>query len=214
MSRVNVVSQAPITLTKTEVTLMEVTTVSGAVAVSTAPVDVGGYANGVIYVDHAYLDTGSSGVIGVSYSIEVSQKASGNDAWRAYQTFRTALLSPTRAVTPVAGCLPGETTISLASNGASGVTSGDRVFFQNNANFAGSEWAEVVFAASNTINMLIRDGLASTQQSSYVFNKAEQYVTFMDLRDVERLRVTMNNALYTNTNKLVAFRARGVFSKS
>jgi hypothetical protein len=216
MSQVRVTAQEPIAIRKTEATLMEVTTVSGGLAVSSPALDVGGQAHGIVFIDHAYLDTAASGVLGALYTIEVSQKASGNDNWRPYTTFRTALLTPSYAVTPNATHAdgqPGETTISLASNGASGYTAGNKVFFQNNASFANSEWAEVV-RSSQTTFVQLRDGLTYTQQSSYIFGAAEQYVTSMRLDDVERLRVTVNNALYTNTNKAIAFRARIIYGNA
>lgn len=204
---------------KVEATLMEITTVSGGVAVSTAPLSVSQYAHACIFIDHAYLDTGASGTIGVEYTIQTAQKSAGNDNWRNYALYRTALLTPSFAVTPVSGNLPGETTISLANQGpgngggASGMTATDRVFFQNNVTFGNSEWADVV-RSSQTTFVLLRDGLTYTQESSYLFSKSEQYVVNMRLDDVERLRVTVNNALYTNTNKLIAFRARAILGNA
>jgi len=200
--------------TKTEATLMEVTTVSGGVAVSTAALNVAAYSHACVFLDHSYLDTAASGTFGVEYAIQTSQQSSGNDAWRNFTAYRTGLLTPSFAVTPVAGCLPGDTTISLASNGASGFTATDRVFFKNNATFANSEWADVVFSGSNSINLLVRDGLTFTQESSHLFGRAEQYVVLLRLDDVERIRVTVNNALYTNTNKAIAFRARAILGNA
>lgn len=209
MSQVNIYKQAPITIQKTYVTLQEVTTVSGGDARNSAELDVGGKAHGCVFIDHAFLDTGASGVIGVKYTIEVSQLASGSDNWRPYTSFSTALIGPAPATTPVAGCLPGETTISLASNGASGYTSLDKVFFKNNIDFSKSEWAEVVKAVGAT-HVLVRDGLTNTQQSSAMFSKAEEYVAFIRFDDVSRVRVTCNNALYAGA-KAVAWRARIIY---
>lgn len=199
--------------TKIEATLMEVTTVSGQVAVSTAALNVAPYSHASVFIDHAYLDTAASGTFGVEYTIQTAQKSSGNDNWRNYAAYRTALLVPGFAVTPLVANLPGETMISLASNGASGFTATDRAFFANNADFSKSEWVDIV-QASQTTGVLIRDGLTNTQVSSWLFGKAEQYVILMRLDDVERLRVTVNNCLYNNTNKAIAFRARAILGNA
>lgn len=149
------------------------------------------------FIDHGRAVTAGFGTNGPVYRIQVSEKASGNDTWRAATTFTAGSAACSSALS--SGDVAAGTTVITILSGTAFVLA-DTVLWANVA--AGSaEWATVV-AVSGTATFTIRDATTNAQGSTIVItNKAEHFVYTLDAEGVTRARVIVdNNASGTTQN--------------
>lgn len=157
-----------------------------------------------ILIDHGRTATTAFVVAGTEYRVEVSQKASGNDAWRVIAS----------AVCGIAAALE----ITADGNEAAAsvlIECGDPepavndIVFWENATLADSEWMKVVARVDN-VSFVPQDGLTNAQATAKkIYNKGEQFVLLLDVEAYTRLRVIVNNNNGT-TNAQVASRIAAI----
>lgn len=170
--------------------------------------DVSTNKNICVMIDHARdIATAFVGA-GTEYRIEISEKATGNDAWRSIFSVVCGIASASSIVTDNEEAI-GQTQIET---GATLPSKEDIVFFKNNT-LANSEWVKVVAidATGGSEHFDIQDGLTNIQSAGTYFNKAEQFVINLDISSVKRLRVIANNNNGT-TNRAIVWRAACITS--
>ena len=155
-----------------------------------------------IFIDHA-KDSASAAVgQGTEYAIQVSQKASGNETWRALAVFTAAITAPVAMVTD--GVEAVSSTVIECATGVPAV--GDILFFKS-ATIGNSEWANVVTrsTAASAEQVTLESGLTFAQAASTYFTQGEHFVSVIDTEAITRLRVVANNQKGT-TNMAICWR--------
>lgn len=152
-----------------------------------------------LLIDHGRTATTAFVVAGTEYRVEVSQKATGNDTWRAIASAVCGIAAATE-ITADAQEVAGQTLIEI---GANTPTINDIVFWEN-ATLANSEWMKVVAITGGT-DFTILDGLTNTQEAAKkIYNKGEQFVLLLDVESYTRLRVVVNNNNGTTNVQVVS----------
>jgi len=159
-----------------------------------------------ILIDHAKDNAAASVGQGTEYVVQVSEKATGNDTWRALAAFTAAMTVP---VAPVCSAIEpvGETVIAC---GAVVPAVGDRVFFKNTV-LALSEWANVI-AVTPATNFTIESGLTNASEIKTYYTQGEHFVLTIDVEAITRLRVVCNNTKGT-TNRAIVWRCAAITAK-
>jgi len=187
--------------------LKAITEVSAGSQSKSSELDVSGQEGQVtLFIDHAKDAAGAAVGQGTEYVIQASQKASGNDTWRAIASFTAEITAPT-AVTTDGEETAGATDIEC---GASVPAVGDIIFFKN-ATLANSEWANVIAvdATGGSEYFTLEDGLTNTQAAGTYYTQGEQFVVTIDIHSITRLRVVCNNTKGT-TNQAVVWRCAAI----
>lgn len=168
---------------------------------------VAGYLSGTVFIWHANVEV-TANATGVSYKVQVSPEASGNEDWQTVATFITGTTAAeTEALTatePVS-----ETVIAVAST--TNFTVGDIIYIQDAGTLADSEWAEVENVVTNT-SVDIIDGLTNAKDSSdFLWDQAERFVLHLsDLAGISRVRVVVVHRAATGSD--IHFKASGLFA--
>ena len=156
-----------------------------------------------ILIDHGRTATTAFVVSGTEYVIQASQKASGDDTWRAIASVVCDITAASE-ITADGDEAAGETVIDI---GTTNPAKGDVVFWEN-ATLGNSEWMRVVSVTDGGAGstFTIRDGLTNAQAAAKkIYNKGEHFVLSLDVSAFTRLRVVVNNNAGT-TNAVVASR--------
>jgi len=159
-----------------------------------------------IFIDHAKDNALASVGQGTEYVIQVSEKASGNDTWRALASFTAAITAPTAVVTDAEEAV-GQTAIEC---GATVPAVGDIIFFKN-ATLANSEWANVIAVTSNGADssFSVESGLTKAQAQGTYYTQGEHFVVSLDVSAFTRLRVVCNNTK-GSTNRAIVWRCAAI----
>jgi len=162
-----------------------------------------------ILIDHAKDAADASVGQGTEYVIQVSEKASGNDTWRALTSFTAAITAPTAMVTDAEEAA-GQTVIEC---GAVVPAVGDILFFKN-ATIANSEWANVIarVTTGGSETVTLESGLTNTQAQGTYYTQGEHFVVVLDVEAITRLRVVCNNTKGT-TNRAIVWRTAAITSQ-
>jgi hypothetical protein len=162
-----------------------------------------------VFIDHA-KDHGSAAVgQGTEYVIQVSEKATGNDTWRAVWSGTAAITAPTLMVTDTYN-LAGTTALQI---GSAVPPMGDIVFFRNYAVLGDSEWANIVGRGivGGAEYVYLESGLAIYQAAGYVYGYGEHFMAVVDVDAFTRMRVVCNNTKGT-TNRPIVWRCGAITS--
>jgi len=198
----NVITIAAIKTIQTE--LLAITLVAANAQQKSSELDLTNIKKVAVLIDHGRTATTAFVVAGTEYIVDVSQKASGNDAWRTIASAVCGIAAATE-ITADAQEVAGQTLIEIGSNTP---VVNDIVFWEN-ATLANSEWMKVVAIVAGT-SFTILDGLTHTQEvAKKIYNKGEQYVLLLDVNAYTRLRVIVNNNNGT-TNAQVASRVAAI----
>ena len=198
----NVITIAAIKTIQTE--LLAITLVAANAQQKSSELDLTNIKKVAVLIDHGRTATTAFVVAGTEYIVDVSQKASGNDAWRTIASAVCGIAAATE-ITADAQEVAGQTLIEI---GANTPVVNDIVFWEN-ATLANSEWMKVVAIVAGT-SFTILDGLTNTQEAAKkIYNKGEQYVLLLDVNAYTRLRVIVNNNNGT-TNAQVASRVAAI----
>ena len=159
-----------------------------------------------IFIDHAKDNASASVGQGAEYIIQVSEKATGNETWRALAAFTAAITAPTAPVTDAEEAA-GQTVIEC---GATVPAVGDIVFFKN-ATIANSEWANVIarVTTGGSETFTIESGLTNIQAAGTYYTQGEYFVVVLDVSAITRLRVVCNNTKGT-TNRAIVWRVAAI----
>jgi len=164
--------------------------------------------NGILFIDHAKDDASASVGQGAEYVVQASQKATGNDTWRALTSFTAAITVPVAMITDAEEAAA-QTVIEC---GAALPAVGDIVFFKN-ATIANSEWANVVArdATVSAENVTLESGLTNVQAAGTYYTQGEHFVLTLNVESLSRLRVVCNNTKGT-TNRAICWRCAAITS--
>lgn len=159
-----------------------------------------------IFIDHAKDHASASVGQGTEYVIQVSEKATGDNAWRTLASF-TAIITAPSAIATDAEEAVGQTVIEC---GATVPAVGDIVFFKN-ATIANSEWSNVIarVTTGGSETFTIEDGLTNVQAAGTYYTQGEQFVVTIDVKSIKRLRVVCNNTKGT-TNRAIVWRCAAI----
>lgn len=160
-----------------------------------------------VFVDHAKDHASASVGQGTEYVVQVSEKASGDDTWRALDSFAAAITAPT-VITTDAAEAAGQTLIEI---GATTPVVGDIIFWKN-ATIGNSEWSTVIAIVANT-SCTLESGLTNAQAGiGSTFNtQGEHYVKSFNTEGFTRMRVVCNNTKGT-TNRAICWRCAAITS--
>lgn len=193
---------------KIETELLAITAVAADVQSVSSELDITGRSikKVTVFIDHAKDAALASVGQGTEYVIQVSEKASGNDAWRSLASFTAAITAPTAVVTDASEAA-GQTVIEI---GATIPAVGDIVFFKN-ATIGSSEWANIiaVVSAGAASTFTIESALTNTQAQGTYYTQGEHFVLTIDAEAITRLRVVCNNTKGT-TNKAIVWRCAAI----
>ena len=187
--------------------LKALTAVAAGVQSVSSALDLSGRIKKVtILIDHAKDSATASAGQGAEYVIQVSEKASGNDTWRALASFTAAMTAPTAMVSDAEEAV-GATVIEC---GAAVPAVGDILFFKN-ATIANSEWANVIarVTTAGSESVTLESGLTNIQPAGTYYTQGEHFVETIDVEAVTRLRVVCNNTKGT-TNQAIVWRCAAI----
>ena len=192
-------------ITKTiQTELKAITAVAADVQSLSSELDLSGQVKKVaIFIDHAKDHAEASVGQGTEYAIQVSEKASGNDAWRTLAAFTAAITAPTAMISDNIEAV-GATVIECD---VATPAVGDILFFKN-ATIGNSEWANVI-ARVNGTSVTLESGLTSIQAIGTYYTQGEHFVLVIDVEALTRLRVVCNNTKGT-TNKAIVWRCAAI----
>jgi len=160
-----------------------------------------------ILISHGRTATTAFVVAGTEYRIEVSEKASGDDAWRAIASAVCGIAAATE-ITADGNEAAGEVEIDI---GANTPVVNDIIFWENTT-LANSEWMKVVAITGGT-DFTMLDALTNSQTAAKkIYSKGEQFVLSLDVSDFTRLRVVVNNN-NGSTNAQVASRIAAIVQR-
>ncbi len=159
------------------------------------------------FIDHAKHDDDAPVGQGTEYVIQASEKATGDDVWRALTSFTASTTAPT-VMTMDAAEAAGQTTIEC------GVTTpvvGDILFFYN-VWIYNSEWATVV-ARTDGAAVYLESGLTNAQggAAATIYTQSEHFVQTINMESLLRARVICNNTKGT-TNRQICWRCAAITS--
>ncbi len=120
--------------------------------------------------------------------IQGSMKSSGNDTWENIASFTSGVA--TSITSALAGSGNGAGVSALTATGSSSIVDASRVFILNGTP-ANSEFGRTAHVSGTTINLW--DGVTNSQNSSNVFDQAEEFVATIDLTAWTRVRVVVFN---------------------
>lgn len=185
-------------LTKTiQAELLAITAIAAGAQQISSVIDVSTMYAGTIFIDHAMDSASPPAGSGTEYRIEVSEKATGNDAWTTISSVTAPVVTPVSIVT-----INTEAAAStLIECGAAVPTKGDHVFFKN-ATIGNSEWAKVASVASNQFTL--QDGLTKEQAAGTYYNGGYKWIITLDLLTIKRLRVVVNNNIGSTNQAIVS----------
>jgi len=171
--------------------LVPITAIAANAQAISSVLDVTGFKNMAVFIDHARDVTTAFVVAGTEYRIQVSENAAGNDNWRTI----TSVVCDITAASDIA--MDGDEVVgsTVIECGATLPAVNDIVFFKN-ATIANSEWARVVaiVTTGGSESFTLSDGLTKAQVAlAHMYNKAEQFVITFDVTTFTRMRVIINN---------------------
>jgi len=173
-----------------ETELLAHTAVAASAQAVSSVLSLVGVKKATVFIDHGRAATAAFGTAGTEYRIEVSQKASGNDTWRALTTVVASSVAASSikatADTPAGSAV-------IASTSATTLVKGDIIYWANTVTVASGEWGRVVVVAAGT-SITLQDALTNAQDSdTNIYNKGEQFVVALDVEAKSRMRVVVNN---------------------
>jgi len=139
--------------------------------------------------------------------VEVSSRASGNDAWVPIVTFQPAVGSSIVNTTLASGISAGATTLTVAS--PTGISAGDLLFL-GDASSANWEVVRVRTIVSSTVTLEEACTYAHGTGAA-VYDQSDPYAPLVDLLGYTRCRVVVDNA---NSGQTIAVRVLGVYAES
>jgi len=185
-----------------ETELQAITAVAAGAQSISSVLDLSGQIKMVtIFIDHAKDDANASVGQGTEYVVQGSQKASGNDVWRAVAggAFTATITAPAAIVTDASEAA-GQTLIEI---GATTPVVGDILFFKHST-IGSSEWANVI-AISAGVSCTLESGLTTAQAQGTYYTQGEHFSIPLDVRTYTRLRVICNNTK-GSTNRAIVYR--------
>jgi len=185
--------------------LKAITAVAAGVQSISSELDLDEVGKVTFFIDHAKDAAAASVGQGTEYVIQASEKATGNDTWRALASFTAAMTVPTAMVTDAAEAA-GQTEIEC---GAVTPAVGDILFFKN-AIIANSEWATVVKRIDG-VSVYLESGLTNAQAGTayVIYTQGEHFLLTVDVEALTRARVVCNNTKGT-TNKAIVWRCAAI----
>lgn len=186
-----------VSATKTiQTELMASSAVAASVIVASTVLSLTGIKQATIFIDHGRTSTVAFGALGgTNYLIQGSEKAAGNDTWRTLATLVADSAACSSALS--SGAVGAGTTVITILSGTA-FAANDLIMWANTADVANStEWARVA-TVTGTASFTILDGITNAQGSTVVItNKAEHFVTTLDVSSLTRVRVVVNNTAGT-----------------
>ncbi len=184
------------TPTKTQGTsLLSLQSIAASTTVVGSEVDVTGKFAGVVFI-HFGRTTTSAPASGVSFRIEVADKASGGNHWYPL----------TSVITNIAACNgPTNTSTSGAAQTVSAITGfvAQDICCIAPTTVANTEWARMVSSTGSVLTM--EETISGSHSTGNTYNKAEMYAIPLDLSGIGRLRVVADGSAHAQSFRCEAF---------
>jgi len=186
--------------------LKAITTVAADIQSVSSELALTGMSTATIFVDHAKDNASASVGQGTEYVVQVSEKAAGNDTWRALDSFTATITAPT-VITLDNDEAAGQTVIEC---GATVPAVGDIIFFKNTT-LANSEWANVIarVTTGGSESVTLESGLTNAQADNTHNTQGEHYVKSFNVEGFTRMRVVCNNTK-GSTNRAICWRCAAI----
>lgn len=172
-------------------------TLAASTVVLSSTISVAGVKRATVFIDHSRAATAAFTTNGTEYRVDISQKASGNDTWRA---LASVLASSAVAASAAASsdCAAGTTLVTITSGTA--IPANDNICFTSGT----IEWVRSTIA-TGTASFNIIDGTTYGHASATgLFGSAEHFVVSLNLEAATRLRVVINNQASAGTQPIVS----------
>lgn len=169
--------------------LLTVQAVAASTQVKSTELSLSGVKKATFFIDHARAGSAAFGTNGTEYRIEIAQKATGDNTWRAMTTV-TASSAVAMTCAASANYTAGAGTIIILSGSA--VALGANMFWASGG-AGSSEWMKVAYI-SGTADFTILDPMVNNHAAaSSIVGSAEQWVIGASVEAVTRARVVINN---------------------
>jgi hypothetical protein len=157
-----------------------------------------GVKTAAVFFDYGKGNTTAVSGTGTEYRIEASQKASGNDTWRAITTWYASTAAAMSSAASANAGGAGASTITILSGTAAVVS--DIVCWTSGT----IEWSRVV-AISGTASFTIQDGLTADHTAATgIFGGGAQAAMLLDVSAVTRIRASVNNNYPITSQPIIA----------
>src|SRR3990167_6823821 len=155
--------------------LLTAQTIAASTWVTGTVLSVAGVKNATFFFDYGKANTVAVSGTGTEFRIEASQKASGNDTWRALTTWYAATAAVMSAAASATAGTAGASTITILSGTAAVVS--DILFWTSGT----IEWSRVV-AISTTASFTVQDGLTANHVAATgIFGGGAQTTIVVDV---------------------------------
>jgi len=168
--------------------LLAITAIAAGAQQKSSILALTGIKKAAVFIDHGRTATTAFVGAGTEYRVEVSEKATGNDAWRTLASVVCAITAASE-ITADGNEAAGESVIDI---GATTPALGDIIFWEN-ATIANSEWIKVAAIVAGTSFTCLDDLTNAQTAAQKIYNKAEQFVLNLDVEPFTRMRVVANN---------------------
>lgn len=139
--------------------------------------------------------------------VEVSSKASGNDAFVPLQAYQMAVGSSIVSTTLSSAVTAGATSVAVAS--ATNIAAGDILFLGDSSS---SNWELVRVRSVSGTTITLEEACAYNHASgAAVYDQGEEWGTYVDLAGFTRCRVVVDNS---SSGQTIAARVVGVYAES
>lgn len=155
------------------------------------PIDVSKLNEGVLDILFGRTAVTAAGA-GVIFKAQYSLAATGN-LWRDYHPGLVTQFAACESEAVTGTVAAGATAITMSST--TNLTAGEWIYIKNGT-LDNSEW-RIIKSVSASTSVTVADAIDNAQTSSTVYDLAENFAMWMNLRSIKRIRVIADGSLFT-----------------